>query len=87
MSFRLWIDAGEVKTITEGLFIMWAAMVASVDGEKITSHAAHKAQSCAQGRKHHKFLHDKHEWSNKAQSSAVDWEGLKPGFLPLGPLK
>jgi hypothetical protein len=58
----------------------------SVDGVKVMSHLLHQIQKHKQGRKHCKYLQDKHGWDD-AMWDSIDWKGLKSGYLSLGPLK
>jgi hypothetical protein len=46
----------------------------------------HKLRVHVQGKKHRKYLQQKHEWSDDEWNS-VDWKGLKDAFLGLDPMK
>jgi hypothetical protein len=80
------MDSREVKAITEGFYMEQMAEGIKVHGWLITSHVTHKNHLHIQGSKHHKYLWDRHEWTDAVWNS-IDWQGLKSGFLSLGPLK
>jgi hypothetical protein len=86
MNFHPCIDMGEVKAIKESFFIKQMATCISIDSRKMTLHVTNSICSYIQGRKHHKYLQDRHNWSQKILKS-IDWKGLKSGYLLPGPLK
>jgi hypothetical protein len=83
--FRKLLDDGDVKPLKEGFFTDLMEVGISVDEVKVTSHL-HQILLKIQGSKHQKYLQDKHGWDNTIWNS-LDWQGIKSGFLSLGPLK
>jgi hypothetical protein len=75
-----------VKPLKEGFFTNLMEVGILVDEVKVTSHLLHQIRLKIKGSKHQKYLQDKHGWDNTVWNS-LDWQGIKSGFLSLGPLK
>jgi hypothetical protein len=84
--FRALMDMGDVKMVKEGFFSNSIGVGIKVGGVRITSHVLHKIRLNIQGRKHQKYLQDKHDWDTQTWNS-IDKKALKSSFLSLGPLK
>jgi len=85
-TFRLKMESGAEKTVTEGALVEAIEVALLINGKRIPSHYAHKIQSCVQGKKHRKYLQEKHEWNDETWNS-LDLQALKSAFLTLDPLK
>ena len=84
--FRKLMEEGKELPIQEGSHLAEAGVSISVDGTRINSHYMHKLRVHVQGKKHRKYLQQKHEWSDDEWNS-IDWKGLKDAFLGLDPMK
>jgi hypothetical protein len=84
--FRKLMDDGDVKPLKEGFFTNSMEVGMSVDEVKVMSYLLHQIRLKIQGSKCQKYLQDKHGWDNTKWNS-LNWQGIKSGFLSLGPLK
>jgi len=87
-SFCLKMESGSEKAITEGALVEAVEVSLLIDGKRIPSHYAHKTQSYVQGKKHRKYLQEKHEWDDETWTRcSLDLPALKSAFLTLDPIK